>query len=557
MTSTQVPRKADWSIRNRLTTLPFSGLVGATILLLASATPSLLPRGWFFQGVISGGAAAIGYALGVFVTWLARFMVSRDEPWQRPQRFWWWALAFVAVFDAVLMFYWYVRWQNDIRDFMGVDRIGYSAIPKVLCVAAIVFCLLLFIGKFWAIGVHWVVGVFRRFVPPRVATVVGGAIAVALTVTLVNGVLVDNVMRALNSSFAAANNETKADTTPPTSTLRSGGPGSTVSWDSLGREGRSNVALGPTVEKLTEFNGAPAKEPIRVYAGLDSAPNLSAIADAAVRELERTGGLQRKVVAVGSSTGSGWLNKAYIDSLEYMYNGDTALVSMQYSYLPSWISFLVDKERARQAGIQLFEAVSARIRALPEGERPKLVVFGESLGSFAGESPFGSIPTIATRTDGALFTGPTFNNQLWLDTTRDRDAGTPEVLPVFDNGQMVRFIADENDLDRPNAPWPGNRVVYIQHASDPITWWNPNLLFREPDWLKEPRGRDVLPVTRWIPVVSFLQVSADMAVAVNVPDGHGHHYLRAIPFAWAKILQPEGWTPAKTERLLPLLDRDF
>ena len=83
--------------------------------------------------------------------------------------------------------------------------------------------------------------------------------------------------------------------------------------------------------------------------------------------------LDRAVVAVASSTGSGWVNKATVDSLEYMYNGDTATVSMQYSYLPSWLSFLVDKERARQAGRALFEAVSERVRALPEQDQPKLV----------------------------------------------------------------------------------------------------------------------------------------------------------------------------------------
>ena len=532
-------------------------MVGATIMLLASASPSLLPRGWFFQGVVSGGAAAAGYALGALITWLARFMVGRDTAWPRPQRFWWWALAFVVVFDAFLMFYWYVRWQNDLRDLMGVERVGYATIPKVLGVAVVVWILLLFLGKWWMIGMHELVNTLSRIVPSRMATALGGYLAVALTIMLVNGVLVDNVMKVLNSTFAAANREMRADSPAPASPLRSGGPESTVSWDALGMEGRRTISSGPSIAALSEFNGAPAMEPIRVYAGLGSAKDLAGIAQAAVRELERAGGFNRKLIAVGSATGMGWINKAQIDSLEYMYNGDTALVSMQYSYLPSWLSFLVDKERARQAGTLLFEAVSERVRDMPEDHRPKLVVFGESLGSFAGESPFGSIPTIAARTDGALFTGPTFNNKLWADTTRRRDPGTPEVLPVYANGRYVRFISAEEDLDRPRAPWRDSRIVYIQHASDPIAWWNPVLLFREPDWLKEPRGRDVLPDTHWIPVVTFLQLSADMAVAVDVPDGHGHNYLRAIPFAWADILQPPGWTDEKTLQLLPHLSRGF
>ena len=74
-----------------------------------------------------------------------------------------------------------------------------------------------------------------------------------------------------------------------------------------------------------------------------------------------------------------------------------------------------------------------------------------------------------------------------------------------------------------------------------------------PDWLREKRGYDVLPQTRWIPVVTFLQVSADMAVAVDVPDGHGHRYVGDVGNAWAAVLSPPGWTPDKTERLRPLL----
>jgi uncharacterized membrane protein len=109
---------------------------------------------------------------------------------------------------------------------------------------------------------------------------------------------------------------------------------------------------------------------------------------------------------------------------------------------------------------------------------------------------------------------------------------------------------------RPDPMWDRPRVVYLQHASDPIAWWTPDLLFSKPDWLEEKRGYDVLPQTRWIPVVTFLQVSADMAVAVNVPDGHGHHYVADVANGWAAVLPPPGWTPDKTERLRPLLHAD-
>ena len=171
------------------------------------------------------------------------------------------------------------------------------------------------------------------------------------------------------------------------------------------------------MEELSKFNGAKAIEPIRAYAGLNSADDIKATAKMAAQELKRTGGLNREVVAVATTTGTGWINEAEASALEYMYNGNTAIVSMQYSFLPSWLSFLVDKENARQAGQALFEAVDEMVRAMPEDKRPKLVVFGESLGSFGGETPFLSLNNLIARTDGALFSGPTFNNTIWTDLT--------------------------------------------------------------------------------------------------------------------------------------------
>ena len=47
------------------------------LFLWLSLTPSLLPRGPLFQGIVSGAAGAIGYGLGVFGVWLVRFMRSR------------------------------------------------------------------------------------------------------------------------------------------------------------------------------------------------------------------------------------------------------------------------------------------------------------------------------------------------------------------------------------------------------------------------------------------------------------------------------------------------
>lgn len=541
----------------RVTHFSYSGAVVGTILLWFSTTPSLLPRGPLFQGIVSGAAAAIGYLIGTFLAWLARYLLSRTTPWPRPSAAWWTGLGVIAVAGTAVMLVLYGRWQNEIRDLMGTEHLTWTAYPIIVVVAAVVLTLLIVLGQLWGAAVRWLSRKLNRLVPPRVSALTAALVAVLVTVFVINGVVADYGMRALNQSFATLNGESTPDSAPPGSALRSGGPGSPVSWPSLGRMGRAFVSTGPTVEQLSAFNGAPATEPIRVYAGLESADGPRATAEVVADELERTGAFDRALIGIGMSTGTGWINRATVDSLEYMYNGDTAMASMQYSMLPSWLSFLVDQERARQAGIALFEAVDRRLRTIPETQRPTVVVFGESLGSFGAEAPFGSIPTLAARTDGALLTGPTFSNTLWADTTANRDEGSPEWLPTYEGGTAVRFIAEADDLAHPaDAAWEPGRIVYLQHPSDPISWWSPDLALEKPDWLREERGRDVLGATRWIPIVTFLQVAADMAVAAGVPDGHGHTYLAAIPAAWAAILHPPGWTPEKTERLIPLLTRD-
>ncbi|KUH86254.1 alpha/beta-hydrolase family protein [Mycobacterium sp. IS-1556] len=545
------PAAKPWWLRH----YTFTGTAVGLVFIWLSLTPSLLPRGPLFQGLVSGAAGAFGYGLGVFAVWLVRYMRSKDSSPPAPRQAWI-ALVIVGVVGQILMIIYFHIWQDEVRDLNGVPRLGFWDHPLTAVLSIVTLFVLVEIGQLIGRLVRFLVRQLERFAPPRVSAVVVVALLIALTVALLNGIVVRFAMSTINRTFSAVNDETDPDFAAPTSPLRSGGPQSLASWESLGHQGRVFVAAGPTVEELTAFNGRPAVEPIRAYAGLHSADGIKATAELAARELQRTGGLNRQVVAVATTTGTGWINEAEASALEYMYNGDTAIVSMQYSFLPSWLSFLVDRENARQAGQALFEAVDALIREMPEEQRPRLVVFGESLGSFGGEAPFLALNTLIARTDGALFSGPTFNNTIWTQLTRDRDSGSPMWLPIFDKGENVRFAARAEDLGRPDEPWGSPRVVYLQHASDPIAWFDPDLLFAEPDWLKEPRGYDVSGRMQWIPVVTFLQVSADMAVAVDVPDGHGHVYVKNVADAWAAVLQPPGWTPEKTERLRPLLSND-
>jgi uncharacterized membrane protein len=119
----------------------------------------------------------------------------------------------------------------------------------------------------------------------------------------------------------------------------------------------------------------------------------------------------------------------------------------------------------------------------------------------------------------------------------------------------VRF-AQGPDIGAVAAPpWPGTRVLFLQHASDPIVWWSPDLLLERPDWLVEPRGRDRSPLMRWYPIVTFWQVGFDMTNASAVPAGHGHNYRNSVLDGWVAVAPPDGWTHDDTERIRRALEK--
>jgi uncharacterized membrane protein len=528
-------------------TLP--GLCFALLFTCLSFTPSLLPRSGLVQGLVCGINAAIGYGLGVFAAAAWRAVADRHARTPRSTS---WALLAVATAVALPVAIVLGRyWQDRIRDLMGMAQDPALSALLVLPVAAVLpFVALVAAAR----GLRWLYRHLdrrlRRWIGPRAADVLTGGVIVIGTVLVVNGVVVDGAVRLADHVFSLQNENTEPGVTAPDSGLRSGGPGSLIRWDSLGRYGRSYVAGGPSATRIAAVSGGTAQTPVRTYAGLDSAPDVEVRARLAVDDLERAGGFSRSVLVVATTTGSGWIDPASPDALEYLTGGDAATVTMQYSYLPSWLSYLVDQDRARDAGRELFDAVYARWSDLPADARPRLFISGESLGSFGAEAAFSGEFDLRNRTSGALLAGPPNFNVLYRGFVDDRDPGSTEVSPIFRDGRTVRFSTDP-DVPVPPAgePWNGSRVLYMQHPSDPVVWWNTDLILARPDWLEEPRGRDVVSAVRWIPFVTFWQVTFDLPFALDVPAGHGHSYSREYVDGWMTVLQLDGSDTARTERL--------
>ena len=356
----------------------------------------------------------------------------------------------------------------------------------------------------------------------------------------------------MDAGFSRTNNETEEGIEQPRSANFSGSPESLIPWETLGAKGRTFAASAISKEEIESFHKKPAMEPIRIYGGLQSAPDIRSRAKLAVQDLKRAGGFQRKVLVVASTTGTGWVDRLAIEPLEYLHQGDTATIALQYSYLPSVFSFFVDGGIAKVAGVELFSAVHDEWLSMPEEKRPKLLSFGESLGSYATEAAFPTVASFKACSHGALLIGPPNANPIWSEILTHREEGTPIVLPIVGKGKTVRFARRPEDFDKPKGSWEEPRAVYLHNPSDPIVWWSKQILYKKPDWLKEPLGADINKSMFWLPLVTFLQLSGDFAASVG-PPGHGHRYGDLTVDAWAIILPPDGWTDEKTKRLKEII----
>ena len=253
---------------------------------------------------------------------------------------------------------------------------------------------------------------------------------------------------------------------------------------------------------------------------------------------------------VATPTGTGWLDPSAVDALEYLHAGDTAIVSIQYSYLPSWLTLWVDPDRSRVAARALFNEIYGYWVTLPRHNRPRFYLHGLSLGALGSESSTELFLILDDLIQGAVWSGPPFPSRVWSAVTRGREPGSPAWLPRVRDGSFIRFTGRENGLALPDARWGPMRIVYIQHASDPMTFFSPDILFNRPDWLSSNRGPDVSSYVQWYPIISFLQIAFDLPMATSVPLGYGHNFGPASYIdAWIAVTQPEGWTNNDTERL--------
>jgi uncharacterized membrane protein len=534
----------------------YLGLIVSSLFFFNSLFPSLLPRPWWLQGVLSGLSAAIGYGIGVVLSFLIRWFTEYEVP--KKVKFWAWRISkFVLPLLLVVYLYLGRQWQNGVRNLLGEETIDGAHTVRILLTSALIFFILIALARFVKSGGAKLNKFLDKKLPPRLGMAIAIIATGYLLYAIISGVLFSGFIAVADKTFGNREDRAPEGIVQPDSSERSGSPQSLIAWDKIGYQGRGFVGGGPSKEDIQNFNKSEAKTPIRIYAGIDSGDTPEARADLVVKELIRTKAFDRKVLVVATPTGTGWLDPKAVDAIEFMYQGDTAIATQQYSYLPSWISFLVDKQRATEAGNAVFNAVVEEWDKLPEGKRPKLLVYGLSLGSFGSQAAFSGANDVARSVDGALWVGTPNESMPWRNITDNRDEGSPEWQPEYKGGRIARFASNKEDLLSVQKDWKGSRVLYQQHASDPVVWFSFDLPLNEPDWLNEKRGPDVSPETKWYPFVSFFQIGLDQAIAGNAPIGHGHYYTDTTVYAWASVLPPNGWTNEKSDKLQNHINDSF
>lgn len=534
--------------------LNYLGLVFALLFYVFSMLPSLMPRTSVIQGVVTGLSIAAGYGIGAFISNMIRWFTEKDAP-DTVKPYAWKALYIIG--PIVILVYAVLGsiWHDEVRELIGLEPDQSLRLYTILAVAILVAMIVLAIARTIRRFFHFLFHKIDIVLPRRISMALS-LIAVAVTVFwIASGLLGNTFITVANSYYGYRDTTVPEGYEQPQSPLRSGSPESYSTWETIGYQGRKFVAGGPSQEELSDFSKTEAIEPIRVYVGLKAAESAEDRAEIAVKELERTGAFERDILVLATTTGSGWLEPPAMNAVEYMYNGNTAIVSQQYSYLPSWISYLADKSTATEAGQALYDAVFAAWAELPKDSRPKLIAYGLSLGSFGGQTPYSGINDLRLSIDGAFFLGTPNFTTLWRNTTDNRDEGTPEWQPTYKNGKTVRFASTAEDIARNQENWEYPRVLYMQHASDPVVWFDFSLITNKPDWLNEKRGPDVSPATRWYPVVSFFQLGVDQASSGTAPVGHGHQYGNSVVEGWAAVTNPPNWNEEETKELQELISK--
>ncbi len=524
------------------------GLVLAGLAFMASLTPSLLPRDPLIQGVLAGTVAGLAHEIGGLGQWVWAFLgLPRARPAaRRPMVLAALAVGLVAVVWGIA----HARgWQDVTRAVMGLPPAEASGTLVLTVTGALCFLVVWLVARSFGAAMRLTSGVAGRLLPPRLATGVGLVLAGLLFWLVIDGALLRTGFRVADASFAAAEAILDADLPEVVPPGRSGGAGSVVAWEDLGRNGRRFVAGAPTAAEIAAFTGRPARDPVRVYVGRNAAPTPEARAALALQDLIRLGGFDRSALILAVPPGTGWMDPGAHDTVEFMLGGDVATVGTQYSHLTSVLALMAHPDYGVAEARALFDAIYGHWHALPRGNRPALYLFGLSQGAYNSQLALPLLDLLGDPIDGALWAGSPFFSPFWQRVRDQRHPDSPSWRPEFGNGSLVRTYTQDGGSGAAFAPWGPIRLVFLNYPSDPIVNFTFASAWRQPDWMRGGRAPDISPGFRWFPLVTMFQLALDSAISLQVPR-FGHYYVaHDYITGWEALIDLPDWTPDRATAL--------
>lgn len=533
-----------------------AGLAGAEVATWGAVSPSLLPHSWWATAANVGVLQGLGHGFATVASQALR-PVRSDEPQSLlpdPVR-----LAMTGVTAGV--FVTSLRRRAHQEKLVESDE-KFKVSPQILgiTVGTLGYGVVLLVGDAIQTFIDAINELLGKKLPPVASWPLAIAGGGALLILVGDQMVVRRFAVRVSRQAQELDREFMRGADQPKRPERSGSPDSAVDWNTMGRQGRAVVAGGPRKEDIERLLDGGALEPIRIFVGLDTerdqAPDFEEMAAVAIKEMHRTGAFERSHIAVMSAAGTGWINDFHTSGFEFVTRGDSAVVAMQYSYLPSAYSYLADRKNPVNSSRVLIEAIRSELEQLDPETRPKLYVGGESLGAYGVSDAFETVEEFLEQTSGGVFTGtPGFaSNHSYL--TRHREKGSPQRLPLIDGGRHVRFTAHPAHLRHDFRghsyanTWVEPRFVFAQHASDPVVWWEPSLAWKAPDWLREPGSRgepappaqhlDALDTMRWMPLVTYWQIGIDQLPSKDYPSPHGHNYHDETVAYWNAVIHGAG-----------------
>ena len=531
----------------------FSGLgvVLGALFLAASLTPSLIPRTFLLQGVLGrhllrASATASASAL----LWLWTYL-QLPIPSRRLRRNATWAARGRRRVVVVAFSWRAAEWQNSIRERIDMPPVHTGHPLEVMAIAAARRLVLILLGRLFRWRCEPRPPLARRATSPSASRSSSASSSRSrCSAASSTACSIRAFLNAADNSFATRDALLEPDYPRPTDPLGTGSAASLVDWEDLGRAGREFVASGPTPEQIAAFTGRPAERPLRVYVGLELRRDHRGPREACPRRADprrrlRPRGARRRRADRHRLDGPGGDGHARVPARRRHRHRRPAVLLPDELDLAPRRARLRHRHRPRPVPRRL-RPLDRRCRATP-GRGSTCTA--SRLGAYGSEQSARLHEMIDDPFQGALWSGPPFPSPIWSAVTRARNPGTPEWLPTYGDGSIVRFTNQEN------APrHPRRHLGADPHRLPPVRQ-RPDHLLHPRRALAEARLDERSPRPRRLARAALVP-GRDAACSsastwrspLAVPIGHGHYYApQHYVDAWVAVTDPQaGRRPKST-----------